>query len=118
MGRAQIAVTSSYFNEKRKKTFSFFDQKKERLFEKLKIWLKQDGRAALHEVCRSPATLKEEVLARIAKRLIQSGCDVNLTSSSQVWACLLVQPFSKQKIKYTFLYSKGGFERFNVRCLS
>ncbi len=44
----------------------------------------QDGRAALHEVCRSPANKKEEVLARIAKRLIQSGCDVNLTSASQV----------------------------------
>jgi ankyrin repeat protein len=42
-----------------------------------------DGRAALHEVCRSPANQKEEVLARIAKRLIQSGCDVNLTSASQ-----------------------------------
>ena len=44
----------------------------------------KDGRTALHEVCRSPATRKEEVLARIAKRLIQSGCDVNLASSSQV----------------------------------
>lgn len=42
-----------------------------------------DGRTALHEVCRSPATQKEEVLARIAKRLIQSGSDVNLASSSQ-----------------------------------
>lgn len=44
----------------------------------------QDGRTALHEVCRSPATQKEDVLARIAKRLIQSGSDVNLASSSQV----------------------------------
>lgn len=42
----------------------------------------QDGRTALHEVCRSPKN-KEEVLARIAKRLIQSGSDVNLTSASQ-----------------------------------
>ena len=43
-----------------------------------------DGRTALHEVCRSPAIQKEEVLARIATRLIESGSDVNLTSSSRV----------------------------------
>ncbi len=43
-----------------------------------------DGRTALHEVCRSPSLDKEEVLARIAKRLIQSGSDANLSSSSQV----------------------------------
>lgn len=42
-----------------------------------------DGRTALHEVCRSPSLDKEEVLARIAKRLIQSGSDANLSSSSQ-----------------------------------
>jgi len=42
-----------------------------------------DGRTALHEVCRSPAIQKEEILARIAKRLIQSGSDANLSSSSQ-----------------------------------
>lgn len=41
-----------------------------------------DGRSALHEVCRSPALEQEEVLARIAKRLIQAGCDTNLPSSS------------------------------------
>lgn len=41
-----------------------------------------DGRNALHEVCRSQ-TKKEDVLARIAKLLIQYGSDVNLTSSSQ-----------------------------------
>lgn len=41
-----------------------------------------DGRTALHEVCRSPSN-KEEVLASIAKRLIQSGSDVNLSSASQ-----------------------------------
>lgn len=42
-----------------------------------------DGRAALHEVCRSPVSNKEEILARIAKRLIQGGCDVNLSSSTK-----------------------------------
>lgn len=42
-----------------------------------------DGRTALHEVCRSRATHKEDILSRIAKELIQSGVDVNLTSSSQ-----------------------------------
>jgi ankyrin repeat protein len=40
-----------------------------------------DGRTALHEVCRSPST-QETVLASIAKRLIQAGSDVNLSSSS------------------------------------
>jgi len=42
-----------------------------------------DGRTALHEVCRSPASSKGEILARIAKRLIQAGCDANISSSSQ-----------------------------------
>lgn len=42
-----------------------------------------DGRAALHEVCRSTATEQEETLARIAKRLLQANCDVNLVSDSQ-----------------------------------
>lgn len=42
-----------------------------------------DGRTALHEICRSPAINKEDVLARIAKRLIQAGCDANVSSSSQ-----------------------------------
>jgi ankyrin repeat protein len=46
-----------------------------------------DGRTALHEVCRSPAK-KEDILARIAKLLIQSGSDVNLTSSSQMLTSL------------------------------
>jgi ankyrin repeat protein len=42
-----------------------------------------DGRTALHEVCRSPSN-KEDILANIAKILIQFGCDVNLSSSSQM----------------------------------
>jgi ankyrin repeat protein len=42
-----------------------------------------DGRAALHEVCRSPVQNKEEILARIAYKLIQNGCDVNLSSSTK-----------------------------------
>lgn len=42
-----------------------------------------DGRTALHEVCRSPAVGKEDVLSRIAKVLIQTGCDANVSSSSQ-----------------------------------
>lgn len=48
----------------------------------LEFFLSKDGRSALHEVCRSPALEQEEVLARIAKRLIQAGCDTNLPSSS------------------------------------
>ena len=48
----------------------------------IKLYIK-DGRTALHEVCRSPASSKGEILARIAKRLIQAGCDANISSSSQ-----------------------------------
>jgi ankyrin repeat protein len=42
-----------------------------------------DGRTALHEVCRSPAVNKGKILARIAKRLIQAGCDANVSSTSE-----------------------------------
>lgn len=51
--------------------------------------IKKDGRTALHEVCRSPSN-KEEALANIAKKLIEFGCDVNLSSSSQVCSSLLL----------------------------
>jgi len=43
----------------------------------------KDGRAALHEVCRSTAIEQEETLARIAKSLLEADCDVNLVSESQ-----------------------------------